>query len=289
VRSNFNQLNTLYPEFRSGHLVIIAARPSVGKTTFSLNLLYENSLKRDMRCLFISLEMNSIELLYKLAKIYCSKNFNGSDSENHLMSSIDAVSRDNIFFAKENTASVETIREVALKLLKYDQLDYIVIDYLQLMKSDSFKNRRSYSKHDEVTDISRSLKLLAQELGLPIITLCQLNREVEKRKDKFNRPFLWDLRDSGAIEQDADAVFLLHTIKEDEDNLNSLFDETEDDKLSEGNGVHEKYIPINYQQNEDERHVKLFVEKNRHGGIGEVDLTFNVKEGVFKERIIQWS
>lgn len=270
VKSHSRLLNRYYPEFRKGHFVIIAARPSVGKTTFSLNLVYENSIKRKLKCLFISLEMGNIEIIQKLAKIYCYYRFSEENTAT-LIDSIEAVTNDRIYLSKENITTPDDIRSVALKIIGTSGLDYIIIDYLQLMKSSAFKYRKSYSKHEEVSDISRGLKLLSQELEVPIITLCQLNRDVEKRRDKNSRPFLWDLRDSGSIEQDADAVFLLHRVQEEEESIDSIDPPSAD----EGGD--------RYYQNE-KRSIKFFIEKNRHGATGDVDFVFHSREGVFKEQ-----
>lgn len=190
-------------------LIILAARPSMGKTAFSLNLLL-NVAKNQKKVLFISLEMSAEQIFDRLmavkTEIPLQKiiNRNLEDSEWAYIGAASLEFANMDIKISNNTSSLFHVRNLARKLKNDDGLDLIVIDYLQLM---SFTGKTD-NKQQEVSEISRGLKRLAIELDIPIIALSQLSRAVESRADK--RPMLSDLRESGAIEQDADIVSFLY-------------------------------------------------------------------------------
>jgi replicative DNA helicase len=210
-----------------GNLVIIAARPSMGKTAFALNLIVSAAIEGDPGCV-VSLEMMPEELVNRMLiresdkfRSDILKNTEAYDNEivelNKVAGTIEKLP---ITFIKNRSVTVSSLKSKCRKLRKKNKLNILIVDYLQLMGSDKGNNREQ-----EIAYISRELKKLAEELKIPIIALSQLNRGVEARADK--KPMLSDLRESGSIEQDADIVFLLnrpakYDIKEIEDDNGRL-------------------------------------------------------------------
>lgn len=192
-------------------LIILAARPSVGKTAFALNVAMRVALSIG-RCVGVfSLEMSEMQLAQRMislwSKIAQDKLTTGKLTKEEglrFFEAADLMSTAPIYINETPALSTLELRSQARRLKAEHGLDLIIIDYLQLMRS----SRRTDSRELEISDISRSLKALAKELNVPIIALSQLNRKVEERTDK--RPMLSDLRESGAIEQDADIVLFLH-------------------------------------------------------------------------------
>lgn len=192
-------------------LLIVAARPGQGKTALMLSITYNTSVLRDIPCAWFSLEMDGTQLVRRLASIdtginheFIRKGETTTDQDFLLTESINKISQSKIFIEDKAAINVRDIRTRANLLKKRHNIQYIVVDYLQLMKGIDTKNK---SRENIVSDISRSLKEIAKELEIPVIALSQLSREVEKRPDKM--PQLSDLRESGGIEQDADEVIFL--------------------------------------------------------------------------------
>jgi len=192
-------------------LFIIAARPGQGKTAMALSITHYTSVIHNVPCLWFSLEMDGVQLVRRLASIDTGINHeilrNGkssSDEYQMLLKSIEGIGKSKIFIEDKTSVNVRDIRTRANLLKKKHNIGYIVVDYIQLMHGIDSKNK---SREQEVSEISRGLKCLAKELSIPVIALSQLSREVEKRPDKM--PQLSDLRESGAIEQDADGVLFL--------------------------------------------------------------------------------
>ena len=216
VPSGIASLDILTRGWQNGDLIIIAARPSVGKTAFVLNTLRHAGMyfknKGVGSVAMWSLEMRSIRLMLRMlaasSEIWLSKIQTGLLSEHEMKQiyarGVQLLSQLNIFFDDNPGLNIQKLRTKARKLKSKNQLGLIIIDYLQLMTPDDSKGS---NREQEVSKISRSLKMLAQELDVPIIALSQLSREVEKRSN--NEPQLSDLRESGAIEQDADLVMFL--------------------------------------------------------------------------------
>ena len=212
VFSGYEGIDKMLTWFKAGELIILAARPSMGKTAFALNVLNNVALKQQKTVVFISLEMSSESIvdriLSEVAGVPMYK-LNGSEQMNEEDFSKIWEANSTLWVAKIfiDDRGALTVPELKSKLrkLKIEKgwLDIVIIDYLQLMHGTSYAGNRV----QEISDISRSLKELARELEVPIMALSQLSRAVEQRVDK--KPQLSDLRESGAIEQDADAVLML--------------------------------------------------------------------------------
>ncbi len=197
--------------FHDSDLVILAARPSMGKTAFVLNLALSAAVKQAKGVLVFSLEMSNAQIFQRLlaieAKIPISKIRNGFIDEQEwgqLGIASGRLANSNIQIADVPNVTVLEIRALARRAKAAGKLDMILIDYLQLIKGAG----KGESRQQEVSDISRALKGIARELNVPVIALSQLSRAPEQRADR--RPMLSDLRDSGAIEQDADMVMFLY-------------------------------------------------------------------------------
>ncbi len=214
LRTGFSNLDQLTSGLQPEELIILAARPSMGKSAFAMNLAI-NVAKRNTDgqagVAIFSLEMSNEQLAARMLSAE-SNIENTKIKTGHLTSrewqflegGMQSLSRLKIMFDDSATVSVADIRAKCRKLSQEGRLDFVVIDYLQLIKGDD----RSGNRQEEVAKISRSLKQMARELKIPILALSQLSREVEKREDK--RPLLADLRESGSIEQDADIVMFLY-------------------------------------------------------------------------------
>lgn len=211
ISSGFTDFDQMTNGFNPSDLVILAARPAMGKTAFALNLAL-NAAKTNKSILIFSLEMSSSQLLQRFiaieAGIGLQKIRTGFLSENdwgRMGLASETLMKTQLNIADLPNATVMEIRTVARRMKAAGKLDMILIDYLQLIKGSSGKNE---NRQQEISDISRSLKGIARELDVPIIALSQLSRATEQRADR--RPMLSDLRESGAIEQDADMVAFLY-------------------------------------------------------------------------------
>lgn len=211
ISSGFSDFDQMTNGFNPSDLVILAARPAMGKTAFALNLAL-NAAKINKSVLIFSLEMSSSQLLQRFiaieAGIGLQKIRTGFLSENdwgRMGLASEALMKTQLNIADLPNATVMEIRTVARRMKAAGKLDIIIIDYLQLIKGN---NGKSESRQQEISEISRSLKGIARELDIPIIALSQLSRATEQRADR--RPMLSDLRESGAIEQDADMVAFLY-------------------------------------------------------------------------------
>ncbi|MTK12975.1 MAG: replicative DNA helicase [Clostridiaceae bacterium] len=212
VASGFRELDMKTSGFQKGDMVLIAARPSMGKTTFALNLAEHAALRAGKSVAIFSLEMSKEQLAYKLL---CSQahvdmlklrtgNLDDKDWENIAKASGPLASA-KIFIDDTAGMSVMEMRSKCRRLKIEQGIDLVLIDYLQLM---SGSKGGSESRQQEVSEISRSIKALAKEMQCPVIALSQLSRAPEQRTD--HRPMLSDLRESGSIEQDADLVMFLY-------------------------------------------------------------------------------
>lgn len=209
--SGFIHFDDMTSGFHPSDLVIIAARPSMGKTAFALNLALNAAMKENCGILLFSLEMSSSQLLQRLLAIEAGiglqkirNGFLADDEWGRLGVASGRLANAEINIADVPNVTVLEIRAMARRLKAAGKLDMILIDYLQLI-SGAGKNE---SRQQEISDISRALKGIARELNVPVIALSQLSRATEQRADR--RPMLSDLRDSGAIEQDADMVVFLY-------------------------------------------------------------------------------
>lgn len=215
IQTGFHGIDEILGGLKPGNLVIIAGRPGMGKTAFALSLLNHLYQKKESVASFYSMEMSEEELMIRLISLMTKRNSkdlrNCSIHFNTLCQIFQAIQVSEI--PVENTISDDpniTVSEIRAKcqkkLLKYKRLDLVVVDYLQLMSSDEKSKHKL--REQEVSEMSRGLKQLAKELKVPVIALSQLNRSLESRPDK--RPKLSDLRESGALEQDADVVAFLY-------------------------------------------------------------------------------
>ena len=235
--TGFFDLDDLTDGLHNGELTVIGARPGVGKTTFSLQIA-ENISRKNKNICFVSLEMSENQLIQKLLSLRTGINSrkirNGDLSQDQLEQlSIECGAISDLKFnilTKANT--IQQIEINARRLKNQNKLDLLIIDYLQLLRN----NGKFNSREQEVADISRTLKLLSLELEIPIIALCQLNRNANR-----SEPTLADIRESGAIEQDADNVIFL------------------------------------YQENPDNNITTIDLQKQRAGNIGKIQLKF-IKE-----------
>ena len=258
LSTGFPALDKMTTGLHDDELIILAARPAVGKTAFALNLAQNVGTKSGKAVAIFSLEMSAESLV---SRMLCAE---GNINANHLRTGqLSPEELDNLYVATgslgeaeiyiDDTAGtkISEIRAKTRRLAKdTNNLGLIVIDYLQLVDGGSQENRQQ-----EVSYISRQLKKIAKELGVPVIALSQLSRGVEQRQDK--RPVLSDIRESGSIEQDADIVAFLYR-----DDYYEREGEDDDDEPSET------------QTNEDVGEVEVIIEKNRSGPRGTVKLLF---------------
>jgi replicative DNA helicase len=211
VGSGIRDLDAKTSGFQKGDMVLIAARPSMGKTTFSLNIAEHAALREGKSVVIFSLEMSKEQLAYKLlcseANVDMLKLRTGNlddDDWERIARATGPLSKARIYIDDTAGLSVMEMRSKCRKIKMEYGIDMILIDYLQLMSGSS----GSESRQQEVSEISRSIKALAKEMECPVIALSQLSRAPEQRAD--HRPMLSDLRESGSIEQDADVVMFLY-------------------------------------------------------------------------------
>lgn len=238
-----------------GNLLLVAARPAMGKTSFALNMALNVAKKYKKTVAFFSLEMSREELAMRLLSsesfVDSQKMATGKLTEEEWVKigmASSALSQTDI--RVDDNGGI-TVAEMNAKLRRLDNLGLVVIDYLQLMQGSGY-GRSSDNRVQVVSDISRSLKVMAKELNVPVVCLSQLNRAAEGRSDK--RPVLSDLRESGSIEQDADSVMML-------------------------------YRDDYYNPNTEEKNIaECIVAKNRHGEIGTVKLQWLPQYTTFADR-----
>jgi len=211
VPTGFRELDELTNGLHPGQLVVVAGRPAMGKSTLGLDLLRAASIKGQMTSAMFSLEMGRSEITMRLlsaeAQILLSRLRTGQMTDpdwNRLARRMGEIAQAPLFIDDSPNMSMMEIRAKCRRLKQRHDLKLVVVDYLQLMTSP----RKVENRQQEVAEMSRSLKLLAKELEIPVVAISQLNRGAEQRQDK--RPQMSDLRESGAIEQDADMVILLH-------------------------------------------------------------------------------
>ncbi len=229
VPTGFTALDNLTAGLHNGNLVLIAARPAMGKTAFAMNIAVHAAVEHKVPVAVFNMEMSKLEVVNR---ILCSEALVLSDhlktgsldqkDIERLAQAIGRLSASPLYIDDTPGMTVESIRAKCRKMKMQNKLGLVVIDYLQLMKSSKKTNNRV----EEVADISRGLKILAKELEVPVIALSQLSRGPESRTD--HRPMMSDLRESGSIEQDADMVMLLYR----EDYYNP---ETEEQNIAECN------------------------------------------------------
>ena len=212
IPTGFTDLDYKTSGLQPSDLILVAARPSMGKTAFVLNIAQYVTLKKNYTTAIFSLEMSKEQLVNRLfsmesyvdAQKLRTGNLTGTDWDK-LVESVGIIGNSNLIIDDTPGISIAELRSKCRKFKLEKGLDLVIIDYLQLMSAG---RRASESRQQEISEISRSLKALAREIQAPVIALSQLSRAVESRPDK--RPMLSDLRESGAIEQDADVVMFIY-------------------------------------------------------------------------------
>ncbi len=273
--TGFIELNRITSGFGEGDLIIIAARPSMGKTAFALNLAI-NAIKQNNGVAIFSLEMPAEQLMLRMlssaARIPLQDIRRGNLNEeewSRLTTVSDEIANMPLFVDDAGYINIHTIRAKLRKLKTQNpNLSLAIVDYMQLINSD-IKER-----HLAIAEISRSLKLLARELEMPIIALSQLNRALESRPNK--RPMMSDLRESGAIEQDADIIMFIYR-----DDVYKEMEAKQKQKeaLNKGNK-----IQIDFEKKEIED-AEIIVGKQRNGPTGTVDMLFHKKYTLFTDKV----
>lgn len=211
VPTGFSELDQLTNGLHPGQMIVLAARPAIGKSTVGLDIARAASIKNGMTSVIFSLEMTRTEITMRLLSAEATvslqnmrKGMMRKEDWTRLASTMGRVNEAPLFIDDSPNMSLMEIRAKCRRLKQRNDLKLVIIDYLQLMTS----GKRVESRQQEVSEFSRALKLLAKELEVPVIAISQLNRGPEQRTDK--KPAMSDLRESGSIEQDADMVILLH-------------------------------------------------------------------------------
>ena len=250
LKTGFRDLDKKTAGFQKGDLIIVGARPAMGKTTFAQNLTYNIASINKKGVLFFSMEMAANEIIDRMISDVSGvdnwKMRTGNLTDEEFQRIGDAMAEMDelpIYIDDTSSMTIMELRNKARRAMHDHDIGVVVVDYLQLIQgSDRYKGQRV----QEVTEISRGLKILARELEIPVVALAQLSRSVAGRDDP--RPVLSDLRESGSIEQDADLVMFLHR-------------------------------PDYYKQNDDnyeDTHItELIIAKHRHGAVGKIELYFH--------------
>lgn len=215
IPTGFKEFDQITNGLQNSDLILLAARPGVGKTSFSMNIIINAAAEQGKTCAVFSLEMSKEQLMQRaicsLAKVSMAKALNGTmDAEEwkRIWQATKKLEQSNLYVDDSSMTTPQDVLAKCRRLKAKQNVDLIMIDYIQLMTSGS--TRKGENRQNEVSDISRNLKIAAKELNVPIIVLSQLSRGVENRTENGHRPMLADLRDSGAIEQDADIVLFLY-------------------------------------------------------------------------------
>ncbi len=253
VPTGFKALDSLLSGLQNSDLIILAARPSMGKTSLALDIARQAAISHNVPVGIFSLEMSSQQLVDRMLAAESRVNawdlrtgqLKTDEEFNKIRDSLEKLSKAPIYIDDQSTNSIIKMRSVARKLKAEKGLGLIIVDYLQLMVASTAG--RSADLYQQVTEISRSLKHLAREIDVPVLALAQLSRAVESRGGK---PKLSDLRDSGAIEQDADVVMFIHREQNDD-------------------GAGKKEM------------TEILVEKHRNGPTGLIQLFFDSKKSTF--------
>jgi replicative DNA helicase len=247
IATRFIDLDKMINGLNNSHLLILAARPAMGKTALALNIAENVCFKGNIPVGIFSLEMTAEQLVHR---IVCSQS--GVESDNirtgnlrpdqfqRVVEAVHEMQKHQLIIDDQPGLKITDLRARARRMKESHGVGFIVIDYLQLI-SGSGTNRNAESRQNEISEISRMLKNLARELDVPILCLAQLSRKVEERAG--HKPMMSDLRESGSIEQDADIIMML---------------------------LRREY----YDPNDRPGQAQVFVAKNRHGGVGEVLMTY---------------
>ena len=250
LKTGFRDIDKMTAGLQKGDLIIVGARPAMGKTTFAQNLAYNIASINNRGVLFFSMEMASNEIIERMiSDVSGVNNWNirtgniSDDEHSKILDALGEMEDIPIYIDDTSSMTVMDIRNKARRAKHDHDIGVVIVDYLQLIQGSA---KYAGNRVQEVAEVSRGLKILARELEVPVVALAQLSRNVTGRDDP--RPVLSDLRDSGSIEQDADLVMFLHR-------------------------------PDYYKQNDDdyvETHItELLIAKHRHGAVGKVELYFH--------------
>ena len=248
VPTGFKDVDHVFNGLQKSDLILVAARPAMGKTAFTLNIAQNVTMLYDKTVAFFSLEMGKEQLvgriLSSVAGVSSEKlrraNMDPTDWEK-VIAAADRMSKSKLFIDDTPGLTVQDMRSKLRRLKVEHGLDLVIVDYIQLMQGRN-SGKGSENRQQEVSEISRNLKLIAREFNVPLIALSQLSRSVESRPDK--RPVLSDLRESGSLEQDADIVIFLYR---------------------------DKYYDENSEKGDN---AEVLIRKNRNGSVGTVELQF---------------
>ena len=264
--TGYPNLNKATLGFQKGDLMILAARPAVGKSSYAINLALQVAKQNNAHVAFFSLEMSIEQLMMRIyayqAALDLSKIRSGNlNSDELLLLSLakEELKRYNLYFDVSSSSNIADIITKCRQLHQAGKLDFVVIDYLQLINSDNSRGNRQ----EEVSKISRQLKMLAQELEVPILALSQLSRGLEGRENKT--PQLSDLRESGSIEQDADIVYFIYRRSdvEEQDVADQLNEKVKQEQLQKENKSKKQMLE-----------VIVSIAKNRQGPLQDFDYHF---------------
>ena len=247
IQTYYTDFDAMTAGLQNSDLIIIAGRPSMGKTAFALNVALRSAARSEVPTAIFSLEMSMEQLMTRLLAVQAKVNLSNlrtgylDDQDwSRLHEAADIISRSPIFIDDTPALSSLELQARCRRLKSEHNLGLVVVDYLQLMRG----SKNIDSREQEISEISRNLKALAKELHIPVIALSQLNRKVEERTDK--RPMMADLRESGAIEQDADIIIFLYR--------DAAYNKSEDNPLK--------------------NHAEIIIGKQRNGPVGKVELFF---------------
>lgn len=250
LKTGFKDLDNKTAGFQKGDLVIIGARPAMGKTTFAQNLAYNIASINKVGVLFFSMEMAANEIVDRMISDVSGidnwkmRTGNLTDEEfSRIGDALGEMDEIPIYIDDTSSMTIMELRNKARRAMHDHNIGIVIVDYLQLIQGS---DRYAGNRVQEVTEISRGLKILARELKIPVIALAQLSRNVTGRDDP--RPVLSDLRESGSIEQDADLVMFLHRVD---------------------------YYHMNEDGYEPTNITELLIQKHRHGAIGKIELYFH--------------
>ena len=259
VPAGFDEIDKLTSGFQPSELIIIAGRPSMGKTAFSLNIAQYVAIEKKIPVAIFSLEMSKEQLVLRMlcseARVDAHRlrsGFLGEADWPKLTRAAGTLSDAPIFIDDTPAISVLEMRAKSRRLMAEHKLGLVMVDYLQLMRGRGTFSQNMESRVQEISDISRSLKSLAKELNIPVVALSQLNRRVEERQNR--RPQLADLRDSGAIEQDADLIAFIYR--------DEVYDRSD--------------------ENPNKGIAEITIGKQRNGPVGDVKLAFLDKYASFE-------
>ena len=264
LKTGFPTLDNMTKGFHKGDLILLAARPGIGKTSLALNICSNAAMLSNSTVAVFSLEMPMSQIAQR---VMCSVGYismtdatagtNNPDIWENVLQTKDRVSNAGIYVDDSSLTTPAQIISKCRRLKAEKGLDLIMIDYLQLMKADT-TGKKDANRQQEVSELTRSLKIAARELECPIIVLSQLSRDIEKRVD--HKPQLSDLRESGAIEQDADIVMFI--------------DRTNEIKEQDEEGI---------ESNSGGEDCRLIIAKHRNGALGSIDLKWIAENTRFEE------